>query len=143
VDEVWIGSRMLEHLQRVATIYWTLTERDYNLFNTYRTWLQFIEHLQSVATVYWTLTERGYSLLNTYRAWLQFIEHLQNVTTSNYGAIANSHNLQFTPARTESPQSASVLMFITNFLPLCLMSQDSVQLSNNSKLQLLLVIYPW
>jgi hypothetical protein len=35
-----------------------------------------------------------------------FIEHLQIVTTSSYSAIANSHTLQFTPARTKSSQSA-------------------------------------
>jgi hypothetical protein len=35
-----------------------------------------------------------------------FIEHLQIVTTSNYSAIASSHTLQFTTARTESSQSA-------------------------------------
>jgi hypothetical protein len=34
-----------------------------------------------------------------------FIEHLQNVTTINYSAIANSHTLQFTRARTKSSQS--------------------------------------
>jgi hypothetical protein len=69
--------------------------------------------------------------------WLQtglglvigFIEHLQIVTTHNYSAITNSHNLQFTTARTKSSQyavaspvvawwriptvsSASVLMFL-------------------------------
>jgi hypothetical protein len=33
---------------------------------------------------------------------IEFIEFLQNVTTSNYNAIANSHTLQFTAARTES-----------------------------------------
>jgi hypothetical protein len=35
-----------------------------------------------------------------------FIEHLQIVTTSNYSAIDNLHNLQFTTACTKSPQSA-------------------------------------
>jgi hypothetical protein len=35
-----------------------------------------------------------------------FIEHLQIVTTSNYCAIANSHTLQFTTARTKPSQSA-------------------------------------
>jgi hypothetical protein len=35
-----------------------------------------------------------------------FIEHLQILTTSNYSAIAISHTLQFTTARTKSPQSA-------------------------------------
>jgi hypothetical protein len=35
-----------------------------------------------------------------------FVEHLQTVTTSNYGAIANSHTLQFTTTRAKSPQSA-------------------------------------
>jgi hypothetical protein len=35
-----------------------------------------------------------------------FIEHLEVVTTSNYSAIANSHNLQFTIACIESSQSA-------------------------------------
>jgi hypothetical protein len=46
--------------------------------------------------------------------WLQtgcglvigFIEHLQIVTTRNYSAIANSHTLQFTTARTKPSQSA-------------------------------------
>jgi hypothetical protein len=33
-------------------------------------------------------------------------KHLQIVTTSNYSAIANSHILQFTTARTKSSQSA-------------------------------------
>jgi hypothetical protein len=35
-----------------------------------------------------------------------FIEHLQIINTSNYSAVANSHNLQFTTARTKSSQSA-------------------------------------
>jgi hypothetical protein len=35
-----------------------------------------------------------------------FIAHLQIVTTSNCSAIANSHTLQFTIARTKSSQSA-------------------------------------
>jgi hypothetical protein len=35
-----------------------------------------------------------------------FIEHLQIVTTSNYGAMANSHNLQLTTAPTKSFLSA-------------------------------------
>jgi hypothetical protein len=35
-----------------------------------------------------------------------FIEHLQIVTTSNFGAVANSYNLQFTTARTKPSQSA-------------------------------------
>jgi hypothetical protein len=35
-----------------------------------------------------------------------FIEHLQIVTTSNYNAIANSHTLQLTTARTKSSHSA-------------------------------------
>jgi hypothetical protein len=34
-----------------------------------------------------------------------FIEHLQIVTTSNYSAVANSHTLQFTTARTKSSHS--------------------------------------
>jgi hypothetical protein len=34
-----------------------------------------------------------------------FTEHLQIITTSNYSAIANSHILQFTTARTKSSQS--------------------------------------
>jgi hypothetical protein len=33
-------------------------------------------------------------------------DHLQIVTTSNCSAIANSHTLQFTTARTKSSQSA-------------------------------------
>jgi hypothetical protein len=33
-----------------------------------------------------------------------FIEHLQTTTPSNYSAIANSHTLQFTKARTKSSQ---------------------------------------
>jgi hypothetical protein len=40
-----------------------------------------------------------------------FIEHLEIVTTSNYSAIANSHALQFTTARTRSSQSALVTVF--------------------------------
>jgi hypothetical protein len=35
-----------------------------------------------------------------------FIEPLHNVTTSNYSTIANSDTLQFSTARTNSPQSA-------------------------------------
>jgi superfamily I DNA and RNA helicase len=35
-----------------------------------------------------------------------FTEHLQNVITNNYSAIANSHTLQLTTARTKSSQSA-------------------------------------
>jgi hypothetical protein len=35
-----------------------------------------------------------------------FIEHLQIVTTRNYEAVAGSHILQFTTARSESPQFA-------------------------------------
>jgi hypothetical protein len=35
-----------------------------------------------------------------------FIDHLQIATTSNYSAIADSHTLQFTTARTKSSQSA-------------------------------------
>jgi hypothetical protein len=35
-----------------------------------------------------------------------FTEQLQIVTTSNYSAIANSHTLKFTTARTKSSQSA-------------------------------------
>jgi hypothetical protein len=35
-----------------------------------------------------------------------FIEHLKIVTTIHYGAIANSHNLQFTTARTKTSHSA-------------------------------------
>jgi hypothetical protein len=35
-----------------------------------------------------------------------YIELLQSITTSNYSAIANSHTLQFTTARTKSSQSA-------------------------------------
>jgi hypothetical protein len=35
-----------------------------------------------------------------------FIEHLQNVTINNSSAVANSHTLQFTTARTKSYQSA-------------------------------------
>jgi hypothetical protein len=35
-----------------------------------------------------------------------FIENLQIVNTSNYSAIANSHNLQFTTARNKSSQTA-------------------------------------
>jgi hypothetical protein len=34
-----------------------------------------------------------------------FIEHLQIVTISNYGAIANTHTLQFTTTRIKSFQS--------------------------------------
>jgi hypothetical protein len=37
---------------------------------------------------------------------IEFIEHLQIVTTSNYSAIASSHTLQFTRARTKSSQTA-------------------------------------
>jgi hypothetical protein len=43
---------------------------------------------------------RGFGLV------IEFIEHLQIVTTSNYSAVANSHTLQFTTARTNCPQSA-------------------------------------
>jgi hypothetical protein len=35
-----------------------------------------------------------------------FTELLQNVTTSKYSAVANSHTLQFTTARTKYSQSA-------------------------------------
>jgi hypothetical protein len=35
-----------------------------------------------------------------------FTEHLQIVTAINYSAIANSHTLQFTTARTKTSQSA-------------------------------------
>jgi hypothetical protein len=35
-----------------------------------------------------------------------YVKHLQIVTTSNFSAIANSHALQFTTARTKSPQTA-------------------------------------
>jgi hypothetical protein len=35
-----------------------------------------------------------------------FIEYFKIRTTRNYGAIASSHILQFTTARTESSQSA-------------------------------------
>jgi hypothetical protein len=35
-----------------------------------------------------------------------FTESLQIVTTCTYSAIANSHTLQFTTARTKSSQSA-------------------------------------
>jgi hypothetical protein len=41
-----------------------------------------------------------------------FIEHLQIVTTSNYNAIANSHNLQFTTAHTKYSQ----FVFTSHFL---------------------------
>jgi hypothetical protein len=37
-----------------------------------------------------------------------FIEHLQNVTTSNYSATVISHKLQFTTARTNFSQFATV-----------------------------------
>jgi hypothetical protein len=36
------------------------------------------------------------------------IEHLQIVTITNHSAIANSHTLQFTTARTKLSQSATV-----------------------------------
>jgi hypothetical protein len=35
-----------------------------------------------------------------------FIDHLQIVTASNYSAVANSHTLRFTTARSKSCQSA-------------------------------------
>jgi hypothetical protein len=35
-----------------------------------------------------------------------FTKYLQIVTTSNYSAVANSHTLQFTTARTKSSQPA-------------------------------------
>jgi hypothetical protein len=38
-----------------------------------------------------------------------FSEHLQTETTSNYSAIAKSHALQFTAARTKFSQSAVLL----------------------------------
>jgi hypothetical protein len=37
---------------------------------------------------------------------IRFIEHLRIVTTGNYSAIANSHTVQFTTARSKSSQSA-------------------------------------
>jgi hypothetical protein len=46
------------------------------------------------------LTIEGFGLVTG------FTEHLQIVTTSNYSAVANSHTLQFTTARTNSSQSA-------------------------------------
>jgi hypothetical protein len=44
---------------------------------------------------------QGFELVNG------FIEHFQIVATSKYTAVANSHILHFTTARTESPQSMS------------------------------------
>jgi hypothetical protein len=46
--------------------------------------------------------ETGFGLV------IGFTDYLQIVTTSNYSAIANSHNLQFTTARTMSFHSAVV-----------------------------------
>jgi hypothetical protein len=37
---------------------------------------------------------------------IEFIEHLQNLSTSNYSAVANSHSLQFTTARSKTFQPA-------------------------------------
>jgi hypothetical protein len=45
-------------------------------------------------------------LLKGFGLIIEFIDHLQIVTTSNYIAIANSHTLQFTAARTKSSQPA-------------------------------------
>jgi hypothetical protein len=39
---------------------------------------------------------------------LGFFEHLQNVTTSNYSAVAKSHTLQFTTARTTKSSQSTV-----------------------------------
>jgi hypothetical protein len=39
---------------------------------------------------------------------IRFIEYFQIVTTSNYGAIANSHTLEFTTAHTKSSQSVTI-----------------------------------
>jgi hypothetical protein len=44
--------------------------------------------------------QTGFELVN------EFIEILQIVTTRNYSAIAYSHTLQFTTARTKYSQSA-------------------------------------
>jgi hypothetical protein len=53
-----------------------------------------------------------YERLQTgFRLVIGFIKYLLNITTSNYNAIANSHTLQFTTARTKPFQSAvSVLV---------------------------------
>jgi hypothetical protein len=37
---------------------------------------------------------------------VRFAENLQIVTTSSYSAVANSHTLQFTTARTKYSQSS-------------------------------------
>jgi hypothetical protein len=51
------------------------------------------------------------------------IDHLQIVTTSNYSAIANSHNLQFTAAHTKYSQFVFTSRFLltdpNNVLCLC------------------------
>jgi hypothetical protein len=61
----------------------------------------------------WLLT--GFGLV------IWFIYHLQTVTTSNYGAIANIHNLQIPRAHAKSSQSD----FTSRFLVTGLNNEDS------------------
>jgi hypothetical protein len=53
----------------------------------------------------WDTLSRVRWLWTGFRLVVGFIEHLEIVTTSNYSAIANSHTLQFTTARTKPSQS--------------------------------------
>jgi hypothetical protein len=58
------------------------------------------KHLKQIKVTYMSDYRRGLDWV------IVFIEHLLVVTTSNYSVVANSHNLQFTTARTKSSQSA-------------------------------------
>jgi hypothetical protein len=54
-----------------------------------------------------------------------YIDHLQIVTTDSYGAIANSHNQQFTTTPTKSSQSAA-------FTSRCLVTASNTLNPSNS-----------
>jgi hypothetical protein len=60
-----------------------------------------------------------------------FVELLQNVTASNYSAIANSHTLQFTTARTKI------------FSVCCVFTSRRLVTASNAVASLASVFTPW
>jgi hypothetical protein len=65
------------------------------------------EMLDVSGTVYFALAVWVYEWQQTGFGWvIGFIVHLQIITTSNYSAVANSHTLQFSTARTNCSQFA-------------------------------------
>jgi hypothetical protein len=89
-----------------ASTFATETKCRISFIFSFKVW---ILSLLLVRLTYATLLSRVWATIDEVSICRRFIEHLQDVTTSNYSAIANSHTLHFTIARTKSAASSPIV----------------------------------